>query len=204
MKGQATRERIIRAVIEVLAANGEIGLRVADVAERAGVKESTLFYYFKNRQELLETAQLLWYRETYMAIVEPMRGALHFSDTPEQWESAVEKVLLDSFVSSRIEVRASRASVAGMAQSSPAVRSELAKINQEVVDHISGLLKAAADRGWVRNDVNLEVLTTVLLGLVAGRSFVEIDRDYAHFTEWDAIVIQNVKDLLRPRSGQTN
>ena len=53
-KAAATRERMLRAAIEVFAEQGYVGARMADIAARAGVAVQTLYFVFHTKPELLE------------------------------------------------------------------------------------------------------------------------------------------------------
>ena len=52
-KGAERRERIIQTATDVFATEGFEGTALKRVAELVGVKEATLFHYFKGKQELL-------------------------------------------------------------------------------------------------------------------------------------------------------
>lgn len=52
-KSDRTRRRILDAAAEVLSTEGFGGVRVADIAERAGLRISALYYYFDTREDLL-------------------------------------------------------------------------------------------------------------------------------------------------------
>jgi TetR/AcrR family fatty acid metabolism transcriptional regulator len=49
-------DRILDAAIEVIANHGFFHSRVAEIAERAGVADGTIYLYFKNKDELLMAA----------------------------------------------------------------------------------------------------------------------------------------------------
>src|SRR4029453_6792108 len=52
-KGAERREQIIQTATDVFATEGFEGTALKRVAELVGVKEATLFHYFKGKQELL-------------------------------------------------------------------------------------------------------------------------------------------------------
>jgi len=52
-KGAERREQIIQTATDVFATEGFEGTALKRVAERVGVKEATLFHYFRGKQELL-------------------------------------------------------------------------------------------------------------------------------------------------------
>src|ERR1051326_2728317 len=49
-------QRILDAAIEVIAEHGFFHSRVAEIADRAGVADGTIYLYFKNKDELLMAA----------------------------------------------------------------------------------------------------------------------------------------------------
>jgi TetR/AcrR family fatty acid metabolism transcriptional regulator len=49
-------QRILDAAIEVIAERGFHGSRVADIAQRAGVADGTIYLYFKNKEQILMSA----------------------------------------------------------------------------------------------------------------------------------------------------
>lgn len=53
-KAAATRERMLRAAIEVFAEEGYVGARMADIAARAGVAVQTVYFVFHTKPELLQ------------------------------------------------------------------------------------------------------------------------------------------------------
>jgi AcrR family transcriptional regulator len=52
-KGAERREQIIQTATDVFATEGFEGAALKRVAELVGVKEATLFHYFRGKQELL-------------------------------------------------------------------------------------------------------------------------------------------------------
>jgi len=53
-KAAATRERMLRAAIELFAEEGYVGARMADIATRADVAVQTLYFVFHTKPELLQ------------------------------------------------------------------------------------------------------------------------------------------------------
>jgi AcrR family transcriptional regulator len=52
-RGRATRERIVRAAVDLVAENGVAGTSLDDVRERAQASKSQLYLYFADRGDLL-------------------------------------------------------------------------------------------------------------------------------------------------------
>lgn len=60
----STRERILAATAEVLGRNGMTKLSLSEVAQQAGVSRPTLYRYFTDKRELLDTF-VVWERRYY-------------------------------------------------------------------------------------------------------------------------------------------
>jgi DNA-binding transcriptional regulator YbjK len=91
----ATRERILHATLQVIAADGIGAVTNRRVAAQAGVALGSLTYHFRSQTELLRDS-LLRYVEEEVARLGAVAGELRASEqTPEQAAAAVEH-LLDS------------------------------------------------------------------------------------------------------------
>ncbi|HND32361.1 MAG TPA: helix-turn-helix domain-containing protein, partial [Myxococcota bacterium] len=64
--------QILDAAIDVFAEKGFHKARIADVAERAGVADGTIYLYFKNKEELLLTI----FEEKMSQLIEGVQAAM--------------------------------------------------------------------------------------------------------------------------------
>ena len=84
-RAQLDRDAWITEAIEVLAAEGVAGLRVEVLAKRLGVTKGRFYWYFKDRQDLLNEALKVWRdgrirdiaKQTRVAPGEEARQILH-------------------------------------------------------------------------------------------------------------------------------
>jgi AcrR family transcriptional regulator len=80
--GEARREQMLRAALEVIVERGYADTRIADVAERTGTSPALVIYYFKTRDQLLTEAirfsEDTWYAENVrrMAAIPTAAGRL--------------------------------------------------------------------------------------------------------------------------------
>lgn len=52
---QQTKERIVAAALDLFCVNGYTTVSVRDIGKAVGIKESSIYYHFKNKQEILQT-----------------------------------------------------------------------------------------------------------------------------------------------------
>src|SRR4051812_50017481 len=78
---QQSRERILEAACDLIAAQGIDEVRIARVAQRAGASTALVHHYFSTREELLEQALIHSFEEA---------GDERFRQSPDSEETATE------------------------------------------------------------------------------------------------------------------
>lgn len=145
---------IVDATLELLAEHGFDGLTVEAVAARAGVGKATIYRRFSCRDALVADAlsslnddlppvpRASTARDTLVALLEQMRRRSHGS------------------VSGRIMAR-----VVGQAASNPElVRTFYERVVRHRRDRMLAVLSAGVESGELRDDVDLELAATLLVG----------------------------------------
>ena len=90
-KGQATRERILQAAVELIATSGVAGTSTEDVRRAAGVSGSQLYHYFDGKQALIR-AVITRQADAEPVPGRPMMGALDSLEALRAWaDAAVER-----------------------------------------------------------------------------------------------------------------
>ena len=74
-------QRILEAAICVIAEKGFFQARVAEIAERAGVADGTIYLYFKNKEEILKAAITSAFKEFLLRARDELK---RISDPVEQ------------------------------------------------------------------------------------------------------------------------
>ena len=160
-KGQATRERIVTAATELIAAHGVAGTSNEDIRRAAGVSGSQLSHYFDTRQALLRAV----ITRQATATPAPEIGALDSIEALRAWADAA------------IEHQESHAGRGDCTLGSLA--GELSAVDEQSRADLSdgflrwqGILReglaAMRDRGELRADADLDELALVLLAALAG------------------------------------
>ena len=197
MPKEDTRSLLIAAAVELIDQSGEDGLRLQQVAEMVGVSEPSVYHFFKNRTALVEQAQIVRYRRSYFEVLIPFAAAVSLADTQAEFEKAVRKVLALSFAPERNDMRLTRVSVMGRAQSSEVIAEAVVDINAEVVSELARVLNDAQAKGWVNNKHDVVALAYWLVGQFTSRVMAELDLERVNLDEWDKISTEAVLGLFR-------
>jgi AcrR family transcriptional regulator len=145
---QRNRERIIAAAVEVFAEQG-LEASTAEIAQRAGVGEATLFRRFASKDELIIAIV-----ETQMGAAVAMANECLTDDDPGAG--------LERFVAWMVERSVADRGVMDAAKNTCMMRDELEPMRRNMMTAMSALVKRAQQAGAVRAD-----LTGQDLGILA-------------------------------------
>lgn len=69
-----TKERILETSIEMFSESGYSDVSIRDIAGTVGIKESSIYYHFKSKQDILDTL-VRKYEEKIQSLVKLMNSA---------------------------------------------------------------------------------------------------------------------------------
>jgi AcrR family transcriptional regulator len=195
----ATKERMIRAAIEVFAEAGYVGARMSDIAERAGVAVQTVYFTFHTKAELLQAS-------FDFAVLGPERlPPLEQAFFAELVAARSGRKAIAAFVRGNTAILARSAAIKEVAESAPhepdaaAVVVHSEHLRREGLAHVVGLL---SDRFGLRAGLTREDATDLLLMLSSSAAYLTLQRygwSEEKYVEWltDTLASQL---LARPRA----
>ena len=167
-KGQATRERILEAAVELIGRRGVSGISTEDVRKAAGISGSQLYHYFDSKQALIR-AVITRQAEAPLVPGQPIMGALDSFDALRAWaDAAVEH---QEHNGGRGECTLT--SLAGeLGPADEQTREDLCNGLQRWQSLVHDGLRAMRERGELRPEADLEELSTALLAALQGGSLL--------------------------------
>lgn len=160
-RGQARREQLLQAALELFAENGYEGTCTRHVAERTGVTEAVLFKHFPTKQDLFE-AVLQRFGPGHLIRL-PLR---ELADLPLA-EALTRQVR--AFVDASWEHRRLLHMLFHSARRDPAAAAELRRQYEEVREAVRRLLVERAARGEARAEMTEAAMQVIALSM---RAFV--------------------------------
>ena len=182
-----TRTRILEAAMSVIEDTGEGTLRVQKIAESVGVREPSVYHFFKNREELVEAAHVERYRRSHLEMVQPFQAGAALSDSAEDFRRIVKKILSLVYAVEREHIRSTRMSVMGAAQSSPTIAEAIRQINFDIHSRIADVLATAQEKNWIRKEVDPLAAAYWINGQILGRVMAEMDKDRVDLDQWNYV-----------------
>ena len=182
-----TRTRILEAAMSVIEDTGEGALRVQKIAESVGVREPSVYHFFKNREELVEAAHIERYRRSHLEMVRPFQAGAALADNAEDFRRIVKKILSLVYSAEREDIRSTRMSVLGAAQTSPKIAEAIREINFEISSRLAEVFLTAQKKNWIRKEVDPLAAAYWINGQILGRVMAEMDKDRVDLDKWNQI-----------------
>jgi len=172
---QSTRERILEAACDLIAAQGIDEVRIARVAMRAGASTALVHHYFSTREELLEQALIHSFEEA---------GDERFRESPDSEETATEALARGLAESLPFPGSQEREWVLWVelwlrAVREPALRPVAARLYGRYRDWVAGLIRAGMKSGEFPTDADPEALADLAMALLDGTGVRALIQDPA-------------------------
>ena len=156
-------EAIIRAASRAVARKGYAQVSLRDVAEGAGVPKSLLHYYFKDKNQLMESL-LRFLNRRYVKIIE--RVARLPLSTSEKLERGFEE--FQKFTAREPKWMLIILDLLVQAVHRPESKKEAYSLYEEVTGIIVGVLKKEKDAGGARGEVDEAVMSSLIVATLIG------------------------------------
>ena len=167
MTADARRESIIDAARDVFSRRGFHGAGTAEIASRAGCSEPMLYKHFPSKQALFAAVLEDAGRRMAARVDEIVAHA----DDPVQASlvALAELASTDPFVIQNVRLRMLAASLTD----DPDVRAALAEHSTRMRARVTSIMTTARERGFLRDDVDLDSVAWLWLGYVLAGGFAE-------------------------------
>jgi len=169
----ATRERVIRAAIDVFTEAGYVGARMSDIADRAGVAVQTVYFTFHTKAELLQAC-------FDFAVLGPDRlSPMEQPRIAGITKAGSGRAAIAAFVEGNTEILKRAAAIKAVAESAPhepdaaAVVAHSEQLRREGLGHIIGML---AEGFGLNEAISAERATDLLLTLSNSGTYLELKR----------------------------
>jgi AcrR family transcriptional regulator len=193
-----TRSQLIDATVKELLETGPGSLRVSTIAQEVGISEASVYHFFKNKLDLVESAQIESYRRSHLEMMIPFQAAVDLSETLEDFNRAIRKLFAMIHAPERHALRAVRMQALGAAMTSERLRKALNEVNEEVQGRVTDVIKKAQSLGWVNPNSDARSLAYWINGVIMGRVFIEMDPEWGDTSQWDEISVNAVLRAFHP------
>ncbi|MGN7780419.1 TetR/AcrR family transcriptional regulator [Mycolicibacterium sp. 22603] len=159
-KAQRTRARILDAAARVLSVKGYAGTRLTDVATQADLQAPAIYYYFKSRDDLIEEVM-------FCGISDMRRHLTSVLDALPDGMNAMDRIMtaVEAHLQHELELSDyARATIRNSGQIPDHLKARQKKEEAAYTRIWRGLVKAAADDGEIRDDLEPMLAQALVLG----------------------------------------
>jgi AcrR family transcriptional regulator len=191
-----TRERLLQAAIEVIETQGERAVKVRDIAAKANVTEPSIYHFFGDRNGLIEEAHAVRFAQGQTEPLMMFVDGVTTCRTKTEFLDLVRSTLEAAFDPSVAGRRFTRVNVLGSAQSRPKLAQYLAEQQRRLSRVLGDAFRFGQAKGFMRSNVDCDILAVWIIGVTTGRLFIEIDPELADSQEWNSLAIDTVMAAL--------
>ena len=173
---KVVRRKIVVAAFAVLQEVGASRFKVAKVAEKAGVSNTLLYYYFDGKHALIAAAYAQSYADILERDLELTRMVFETSDTATEMYANV--ITRYAAALQDREMRRRRLDALSAAQHDPVVAREITPKQREFTDELRSLVIGIRDRGWLPEGLDVEAFMMMMMSLPFGLVFQDLDPDF--------------------------
>ena len=159
-RGESTRERILQSAAEVLAEHGYAGTTLSDIAERAGTKAGSLYYYFTSREDLICEIMTRGITETIAHVTAAVEALDEGATSQERLAAAIGAHVRYLLTENDI----ARASIRTLGQAPAEVQAPANVLHQEYGHYLASLIKDATADGFLDPAIDSRVLRLLIAG----------------------------------------
>jgi AcrR family transcriptional regulator len=171
------RARILEAAIQQLEEHGEASLRLAAIAERAGVALALITHHFGSRDGLVAAAQQVRLAGAVAADIAAINAIYANVDSAQELRERVSAVTTALVTTSRASTRLSRIAALAAAHGRPEARAALGDTVKELLDSLTDVIERARQRGLIRPDVDPRAMATFVQAYALGLVVADLDPD---------------------------
>jgi AcrR family transcriptional regulator len=189
--GDDTRTRLIDATIEVIATRGDAAVRLVEVAAAAGIKQSSIYYFFPTREALVVAAHRERYRRAVAETLESFEAAISGATSLEDFQQGAIRSLEFAFSDDRRETRLIRMALLSKAVTNDELRREVNEAAYQGHMVLAEILERAQRAGWIRTDVSALTLAVWVRSMIFGRLVLEVDPEQYDGAEWNRLALSS-------------
>ena len=172
---QTARDEILRVAIEIIDQSGEAALRMADVAERAGVAIALISHHFMSREGLVTEAQMARFlRQPFLDSRRVEEGVMATSDLAT-FRAGVRQLTQELVGAARAEFRMQRITVIASSHGRPELTDRLKAAIQEITDGFERVMALAQRVGFIRSDLDCRAVAVATQAYAIGLVIADLD-----------------------------
>ena len=191
---ESTRDAILRAAVEAIEREGESAVRVLEVARVAGYSVRMIYYFFGDREGLIEAARVRQFVGRGMQDVAAIGQLVDQASSFDEFRAGVRRLTEAGTDPSRLEVRLSRASVIGATWKRPRLTEALRAEQERVLGGLQSAIVRAQARGFVDPAVDPRAFAAFMQAYSFGKVTTDLcGQGFVRDDAWVEVVVRVIE-----------
>lgn len=194
-----SRQELIDVAIDIIQNQGIDALRIEDVCERVGVSKGSLYWHFTDREGLIREAlleQLYRLGDEQLAV---LTDAVDTAATRDEYLMRLAGAFVDPFDKSQVDSRWQRLEMIATTRRDPKLSAIMQEIQQRHHRYLTDVMEKAADRGFLRRDVDPAAIAGMVVAIGLGSNILSLLGDDAPTPEaWQSSLLVLIDMLFPP------
>jgi AcrR family transcriptional regulator len=175
----ATRRALLDATLSLLAERGESGVRVTEVARRAGTTTGAIYSHFRDRAELLAAAYVEKFRGELSNDIDKLEALLAGATDRDSTARALLELVIVPDDEFRRERRWQRIEALAATRRHPGLLEEFARMQGELDARMIAVLDRARSLGLLAPDIDLPSVAALIQAVPLGLVLTDLDPEHA-------------------------
>jgi AcrR family transcriptional regulator len=193
--GLSTRDEILRLTVEAIDGAGEGGVHVSEIAKASNVAVTSIYHFFDSREGLIEAAQASRFAREFTVNANAFSDEVAKCANQEEFRALLRQSLPSFFGPDGARRRADRVNVLGSTFNRPSLTAAVSDRIVEATIELSKPLHIAQNKGWIRQDLNVENLAAWYIATITSYAIVELTPATREF-DWVNTFVEAADYLL--------
>lgn len=199
VQAMATHDLILQVVVDRLDSGGEQAVRIRDVADTLGLSVGSIYHHFDGREALVIAGRAVQFRGAIAGDVEAATALVDRCNTVDEFRHGLRAFMRAAYGDSRARYRRRRAEAAGAAAHNPALRAELAAVQEDCTRQFAEAATTAQAKGLIDPAADPRVLATFMQMVPFGRLLDDLNTIMPmNADRWDDLVAELIESFLGP------
>lgn len=191
------RRAILDATIKVLETSGEAAVRLASIAEDAGVAIGLIGYHFGGREGLIEAAQAERYSERTVADLGAVEAGIAAAKDPDDFLGLLAAFTSQAVAQASLEgSRMRRVALLGSAFGRPELLAYYGEVQRDLTDQYERAARTAQDNGLLRSDLDPRAIAVFTQAYALGMVLADIDPNGPDVEAMSQVILAAMSGLV--------
>lgn len=191
-----TKAKLIQTVVQLLDEIDVADLQVDQVLEESGVSKGSLYHHFEDFHHLIEAAHVHRFARMIDRSITALTEVLIGSPTKAAMVAGLRQVTRTTQGSELAALRFERARAFALAEHQPRMRLAMKDEQTRLTDSISDIAREAQLKGWIRADIDPQVLAVFIQAYTLGKIVDDLSERPMDPEKWVQLIDEIVDRVL--------